>query len=123
VSEVSRAFPEVPQRTLYDWAKLQEQTLSPPLAKLLDIEARTVDIQGFADSANNSADSASLKVVPFRGERSALRSSASLSPTYHPSPQRAAYSEESEFNIAVRTVRDIADNYNAPVLKLVPIVP
>jgi len=72
VSEVSRAFPEVPQRTLYDWAKQQEQALSP-LTRISDIEARTVDIQGFADSANNSADSAdsaSLKVVPFRGERS-----------------------------------------------------
>ena len=110
VNDVLRAFPDVPKQTLRDWfnsTRPQKETpISPTLAvrKEIEVTAQTVSEQGTVDSVR---DSVSLKVVPFRGDRQTLET---------PRKVRASYGdeEETEFAIAVRTLKDIADDPEAP---------
>lgn len=105
VSEVARAFPEVPKQTLRDWGsslRLKHETTPHPPAfttrNEIEAIAQAPLQQESVDSVSDSVEKTPLKVVSFR-ERS---------------PSRIATKEESEFEIAVRTLKDIAEDYNAP---------
>lgn len=80
-----------------------EKTPVPPTTATrneIEVTAQTLSEQGTVDSV---ADSVSLKVVPFRGERS-------------PAQVRVSVKEESEFEIAVRTlvqIRSAADLFRS----------